>query len=158
MIFGSGPLDARALLAGLIALLHPVAQAQTPGSGRSPVLGASSTRDFVWVDDQESSACPRRPSWTLAIRGANLLLKSRNFDYQAIPIAARGDGSASMDRIFQPGRNVKYRVSGTFDGKGRLRLRLDDLSREHGPCSWRFEAEYQDEVVPGVKSARSRNP
>lgn len=92
------------------------------------------------------------------VQGTTLLLKTRNFDYQAVPILLRGDGSASMDRVFQPARNIKYRVSGTFDGRGRMRLRLEDLEREGGPCSWKFAAEYQDGIVPGVKAARSGNP
>lgn len=109
------------------------------------------------MDNQDSSACPRKPIWTIAVQGATLLLKTRNFDYQAVPIVLRGDGSASMDRTFQPRRNLKYRVSGTFDGRGYMRLRLEDLAREGEPCSWRFMAEYPDGVVPGIRAVRSRN-
>ena len=92
------------------------------------------------------------------MQGATLLLKTRNFDYQSVPIALRGDGSASMDRVLQPERNIKYRISGTFNGRGRMRLRLEDLAREGPPWSWRFAAEYQDGIVPGIKAVRSRNP
>ncbi|CAN5118504.1 hypothetical protein BH10PSE6_BH10PSE6_29510 [soil metagenome] len=158
MIFNSRRACRGALLAGLIFLSHPAARAETPGSAQNPSLGAGDALDFVWSNNPGSLACPRRPLWSIAIQGTNLLLKSRNFDFQAIPIALRGDGSASMDRVIQPGRNVKYRVSGSFDGRGRLRLRLQDLMGEGEPCSWRFEAEYQDGIVPGVKAARSTSP
>ena len=158
MIFDSRRRHHRLLLAGLLFLSPLSAQAETPGSGRYPVIGASVPQDIVWTDNQDGFVCPSRPVWSIAIQGTNLLLKTRNFDYQAVPIALRGDGSASMDRIIQPGRNVKYRVSGTFDGKGRLRLRLEDLAREREPCSWRFEAEYREGIVPGVKAGRSSSP
>jgi hypothetical protein len=121
-------------------------------------IGSGQSQDILWIDNQDSASCPKKPIWTLAVQGTTLLLKTRNFDYQAVPIVLRGDGSASMDRVFQPGRNLKYRVSGTFDGRGRMRLRLEDLAREGGPCSWRFAAEYQDGLVPGVKATRSKSP
>jgi hypothetical protein len=146
------------VLAGLIVLSPLAALAEPPRGGRYPVIGADGAQDFVWLDNQDGFVCPSRPLWSLAIQGTNLLLKSRNFDFQAIPIALRGDGTASMDRVIQPGRNVKYRISGTFDGKGRLKLRLEDVSRERGPCSWRFEAEYPDGIVPGIKAVRSGSP
>lgn len=141
----------------LALLAHAPAFAQAGGTA-DRTMGSPPAQDIVWTDNQDSSVCPRRPTWTIAVQGTALLLKTRNFDYQIVPIALRGDGSASMDRVFQPGRNLKYRVIGTFDGKGRMRLRLEDLAREGGPCSWRFEAEYQDGVVPGVKATRSRTP
>ncbi len=144
-------------VSALAALAHAPAFAQS-GGARDQAIGSNPGQDFVWTDNQERSACPRKPIWTIAVQGTTLLFKTKNFDYQAVPVALRGDGSASMDRVFQPGRNLKYRISGTFDGHGRMRLRLDDLSREGGPCSWRFEAEYQDDVVPGVKAARARSP
>lgn len=158
MISGSRQACPRLVLASLIVLSPLAARAETPGSGRYPVIGASPTQDIVWTDNQDGFVCPSRPVWSLAVQGTNLLLKTRNFDYQSIPIALRGDGSASMDRIIQPARNVKYRVSGTFDGKGRLRLRLEDLARERDPCSWRFEAVYQEGIVPGVRAGRSSSP
>ena len=158
MIFDSRQPCPHLLLAGLIVLLPLAAQAETPGSGRYPVIVGGATQDIAWTDNQDGFVCPSRPVWSVTVQGTSLLLKTRNFDYQAVPIALRGDGSASMDRIIQPGRNVKYRVSGTFDGKGRLRLRLEDLTREREPCSWRFEAEYRDGIVPGVKAGRSGSP
>jgi hypothetical protein len=153
MIFAS-----RILLAGLIFLSPQAAQAQAPGRSQVPMLGAGDALDFAWSNDPGSFACPRRPVWSMAIQGTNLLLKSRNFEFQTIPIALRGDGSASLERVIYPGRNVKYRVSGSFDGRGRLRLRLRDLAGEGEPCSWRFEADYQDGIVPGVKAVRSSSP
>lgn len=144
-------------VAALAFLAHAPAFAESTVA-RDRATASSPGQDIVWTDNQDSAVCPKRPVWTIAVQGTALLLKTRNFDYQAVPIALRGDGSASMDRVFQPGRNLKYRVSGTFDGQGRMRLRLEDLSREGGPCSWRFEAEYQDGLVPGVKATRSRNP
>ncbi len=124
--------------------------------GHTPALAQG--QDIVWIDNQERSACPSRPIWTVAVQGNALLFKTRNFDYQVVPVALRGDGSASLDHIFRPGRNLKYRISGTFDGRGRMKLRLDDLGREDAPCSWRYEAEYPDGIMPGVKAARNRTP
>lgn len=141
----------------LTVLAHTAAFAQ-PDGARDRAIDSSPGQDFVWMDNQDRAACPKRPIWTIAVQGTTLLFKTRNFDYQTVPVALRGDGSASMDRVFQSGRNVKYRISGTFDGRGRMRLRLEDLTREGAPCSWRFEAGYQDGVVPGVKATRSRNP
>lgn len=139
----------------LLAYAPALAQAR---SSEDQVIGSGQGRDILWIDNQDSVACPRKPVWTLAVQGAALLLKTRNFDYQAVPIVPRGDGSASMDRVLQPGRNLKYRVSGTFDGRGRMTLRLEDLAREGGPCSWRFAAEYRDGIAPGVKAVRNKGP
>lgn len=158
MIFNSRGACRGALLASLVFLSPQAARAETLGSAQVPLLGVGDALDFVWSNNPGSLACPGRPAWSLAIQGTNLLLKSRNFDFQKIPIALRGDGSASLDRIIQPGKNVKYRVTGTFDGRGRLRLRLQDLMGEGQPCSWRFEAEYRNGIVPGVKAIRSTGP
>jgi hypothetical protein len=147
-----------ALSGAALAFLAGTPAFAEPNGARDRAIGSIEGQDIVWTDNQNSSACPSRPVWTIAVQGTSLLFKTRNFDYQSVPVALRGDGSASMDRVFQPGRNLKYRISGTFDGQGRMRLRLEDLAREGEPCSWRFAAEYQDDVVPGVKATRSRRP
>lgn len=156
--FGRDAFAHLALSVTALAFLADAPAFAESNSARDRAIGSSPAQDIVWTDNQDSSACPKRPVWTIMAQGTTLLLKTRNFDYQVVPIALRGDGSASMDHVIQPGRNVKYRISGTFDGHGRMRLRLEDLAREGRPCSWRLEAEYQDGIVPGVKAARSRNP
>lgn len=142
----------------LLFFALPLARAETLTQTSTPVLGESPIQAIVWTDNQDTAACPRRPTWLVAVQGPLLLFRTRAFDYQAVPIALRGDGSASLDRVIQPGVNIKYRVSGTFNGKGRVTLRLEDLAREGGPCSWRFGAEHQEGILPGVKGGRSKGP
>lgn len=148
-------LAALALSVAAPVLVAPAAA--EPRSTGDQTVG-STPLDIVWMSNQADSACAKRPIWTIAVQGKALLLRTRNFDYQSVPIAPRGDGSASMDRVLQPARNLKYRVSGSFDGHGTLRLLLEDLAREAEPCSWRFEAKYADGVAPGVSATRSRKP
>jgi hypothetical protein len=135
------------------------AYAQSRDRRAAQVFDLDVPQDIIWQVEQDTSACAKRPIWTLRIQPTNLLVRTPNFDYQPpIPIRLRGDGTASMDREIQPGRNVRYRVSGSFDGKGRLFLRLEDVARDDIRCSWKFSAWYKEGVVSGVKGGWSGTP
>jgi hypothetical protein len=145
-------------LTSLGIVLFPFIPVAAQPDARSPsaLFAPSTDNDFELVLKEGDSACPGKFRWIATVKGSDFFIKTRNFDYQRIPIALRGDGSASMDHTIQPGRNLKYRITGTFDGKGRLWLRLEDLAQHDRRCVWDVTSSYRNGIAPGISGGRQQ--
>ena len=143
-------------LAGLGIVLFPAIQLAAQSDVRNPsaLFAPSNDNDIELVLKDGDSVCPGKFRWIATVKGSDLFIKTRNLEYQRIPIALRGDGSASMDQTIQPGRNLKYRITGTFDGKGRLWLRLEELAQPDRRCVWEVTSSYRNGIAPGIAGGR----
>jgi hypothetical protein len=144
------------LLGSMGTVVFPFSEVAAQADVRSPsgTFAPSSDNDIEFLLTEGDSVCPRKFRWIATVKGSDFFIKTRNVDYQRVPIALRGNGSASMDHTMQPGRNLKYRITGTFDGKGRLWLRLEDLVQLDRPCVWEVTTSYRNGIAPGIAGGR----
>jgi hypothetical protein len=144
------------LVTGVGTVLFPFSQVAAQADVRSPSasLAPSIDNDIEFLLTEGDPVCPRKFRWIASVKGSDFFIKTRNTEYQRIPIALRGNGSASMDHTIQPGRNLKYRITGTFDGKGRVWLRLEDLAQLDRPCVWEVTSSYRTGIAPGIAGGR----